>query len=88
MITSASNGRIKEIVNLIQKAKVRREKKVFIIEGILVSPTPLIEPNPNNISPLFSVKLILEILISGAEILIPILRATRIYCSILSASIV
>ena len=34
MITSASNGRIKEIVNLIQKAKVRREKKVFIIEGI------------------------------------------------------
>ena len=33
MITSASNGRIKEIVNLIQKAKVRREKKVFIIEG-------------------------------------------------------
>ncbi|MBE5852534.1 MAG: 23S rRNA (guanosine(2251)-2'-O)-methyltransferase RlmB [Lachnospiraceae bacterium] len=34
MITSASNGRIKEIVNLIQKAKARRERKVFIIEGI------------------------------------------------------
>jgi len=41
MITSASNGRMKDIVNLIQKAKARREKKSFIIEGTrLFSETP------------------------------------------------
>lgn len=34
MITSASNQRVKNLVNLIQKAKVRREQNVFITEGV------------------------------------------------------
>ena len=34
MITSASNQRVKNLVNLIQKAKARREQDVFITEGI------------------------------------------------------
>ena len=33
MITSASNARIKEIVSLLQKAKTRREKNSFVVEG-------------------------------------------------------
>ena len=34
MITSASNQRIKNLTNLIQKAKARREQDVFITEGV------------------------------------------------------
>lgn len=34
MITSASNARLKEVSGLIQKAKERREKDAYIIEGI------------------------------------------------------
>ena len=34
MITSASNQRVKNLVNLIQKAKARREQDVFITEGV------------------------------------------------------
>lgn len=34
MITAASNQRVKNLVNLIQKAKARREQDVFITEGI------------------------------------------------------
>ena len=34
MITAASNQRVKNLVNLIQKAKVRREQDVFITEGV------------------------------------------------------
>lgn len=34
MITSASNQRVKNLMNLIQKAKARREQDVFITEGI------------------------------------------------------
>lgn len=34
MITSPSNKRIKEIIQLNQKAKARRERNVFIVEGI------------------------------------------------------
>lgn len=34
MITSASNPRIKSLVNLIQKAKTRKEQDVFITEGV------------------------------------------------------
>lgn len=34
MITAASNQRIKNLVNLIQKAKARREQDVFITEGV------------------------------------------------------
>ncbi len=34
MITSSANKRIKEIIQLNQKAKVRREKDVFLVEGI------------------------------------------------------
>lgn len=34
MITSATNQRVKNLINLIQKAKVRREQDVFITEGI------------------------------------------------------
>lgn len=34
MITAASNQRVKNLVSLIQKAKVRREQDVFITEGI------------------------------------------------------
>ena len=34
MITAASNQRVKNLVNLIQKAKARREQDVFITEGV------------------------------------------------------
>ena len=34
LITAASNQRIKNLVNLIQKPKIRREQDVFITEGI------------------------------------------------------
>ena len=34
MITAASNQRVKNLVNLIQKSKARREQGVFITEGI------------------------------------------------------
>ena len=34
MITSASNQRVKNLVNLIQKSKARREQDVFITEGV------------------------------------------------------
>lgn len=34
MITSSSNKRIKEIIQLNQKAKIRRERDVFIVEGM------------------------------------------------------
>ena len=34
MITSASNPRVKSLINLVQKAKARREKDVFITEGV------------------------------------------------------
>lgn len=34
MITAASNKKVKNLVNLIQKAKARREQDVFITEGI------------------------------------------------------
>ena len=34
MITSASNQRIKNLTNLIQKSKARREQDVFITEGV------------------------------------------------------
>ena len=34
MITAANNQRVKNLVNLIQKAKARREQDVFITEGI------------------------------------------------------
>ena len=34
MITSANNQRIKNLTNLIQKAKARREQDVFITEGV------------------------------------------------------
>lgn len=34
MITAASNQRVKNLVNLIQKTKARREQDVFITEGI------------------------------------------------------
>lgn len=34
MITAAGNQRVKNLVNLIQKAKARREQDVFITEGI------------------------------------------------------
>lgn len=34
MITAASNQRVKNLINLIQKSKVRREQQVFITEGV------------------------------------------------------
>lgn len=34
MITSTSNPRVKAVVQLIQKTKVRNEKKLFVVEGI------------------------------------------------------
>ena len=34
MITAANNKKVKNLVNLIQKAKIRREQDVFITEGI------------------------------------------------------
>lgn len=34
MITAASNRKVKNLVNLIQKAKARREQDVFITEGV------------------------------------------------------
>ena len=34
MITAASNSRIRRLVQLNQKAKLRREEKVFVVEGV------------------------------------------------------
>lgn len=34
MITSHSNKGIKEVIQLVQKAKERKEKKLFVVEGI------------------------------------------------------
>lgn len=34
MIMSPSNKSVKEVIQLMQKAKVRREKKLFVVEGI------------------------------------------------------
>lgn len=41
MITSASNAQIKHVINLLNKAKYRREQKAFVVEGIrMVQETP------------------------------------------------
>ena len=34
MITSASNQKVKNLINLVQKSKTRREQDVFVTEGI------------------------------------------------------
>ena len=34
MITSTSNEQIKNIIQLKEKAKVRKQKKLFVVEGI------------------------------------------------------
>lgn len=34
MITSPSNKNVKEVIQLMQKAKVRKEKQLFVVEGI------------------------------------------------------
>ena len=34
MITSMSNNRVKQVVSLQQKAKERKERKCFVIEGL------------------------------------------------------
>ncbi|MDD2978942.1 MAG: RNA methyltransferase [Hespellia sp.] len=41
MITSTSNAKVKELLNLQKKAKLRNEKKVFVVEGLrMFSETP------------------------------------------------
>ena len=49
MITSASNPRIKSLINLVQKAKVRREQDVFITEGVKMFQ----EAEPNRIKEVY-----------------------------------
>lgn len=34
MITSPSNKSVREVIQLLQKAKVRKEKKLFVVEGV------------------------------------------------------
>lgn len=34
MITSPSNKNVKEVIQLVQKAKARKEKKLFVVEGV------------------------------------------------------
>lgn len=34
MISSTSNGQVKQVINLLNKAKSRRENKVFVVEGV------------------------------------------------------
>lgn len=41
MITSTSNGQVKQVMNLLNKAKSRRENKSFVVEGVkMVSEAP------------------------------------------------
>lgn len=49
MITSASNPRIKSLINLVQKAKARREQDVFITEGVKMFQ----EAEPNRIKEVY-----------------------------------
>ena len=49
MITAASNQRVKNLINLIQKAKARREQDVFITEGIKM----FLEADPDKIKEVY-----------------------------------
>ena len=49
MITAASNPRVKNLVNLIQKAKARREQDVFITEGVKM----FLEADPDKIKEVY-----------------------------------
>ena len=49
MITAANNQRVKNLVNLIQKAKARREQDVFITEGIKM----FLEADPDKIKEVY-----------------------------------
>ena len=49
MITAASNKKVKNLVNLIQKAKARREQDVFITEGIKM----FLEADPEKIEEVY-----------------------------------
>lgn len=49
MITAASNQRIKNLTNLIQKAKARREQDVFITEGVKM----FLEAEPDKIKEVY-----------------------------------
>ena len=49
MITAASNQRVKNLINLIQKAKARREQDVFITEGVKM----FLEAEPDKIKEVY-----------------------------------
>lgn len=49
MITAASNQRVKNLVNLMQKAKARREQDVFITEGVKM----FLEAEPDKIKEVY-----------------------------------
>lgn len=49
MITAASNKKVKNLVNLIQKAKARREQDVFITEGVKM----FLEADPDKIKEVY-----------------------------------
>ena len=49
MITAVSNQRVKNLINLIQKAKARREQDVFITEGVKM----FLEAEPDKIKEVY-----------------------------------